>query len=597
MASVLSTSTIDSLITSYENNEYNKIIEPLNTTVDKYTKLSSVYTDFTTKLDALKSTLANLKLTNTDSLFSVNSTTSSNTSFVSATASNLASLGTYDIRVDQIAKSDIAISQDLTSATANAITGTHSFQIKTGDGSGGEFLSNVDVTFTSSETNQTVIQKIADAVNADQAVVSSNQKTAASSYSGGATSFVLDLNGTQTTISATGGGTYEQLVDELVANINTNVSGVTAKKILDSPSPGDVKLQLTVNDKSNYISITHSTGFDIVTDLGIGVTKEKGAGGIVTASSFSPTTTTSQLSLTSKDTGVDYRIKDLSDSSGSTALNSIGLNLGTTRTAFNQTTNPDTSGFLYSDITTANSQLNSKFTFNNLSIQRNSNTISDLVNGVTFNLNSVMQPTDSTVNLSVSRDSTSIRSTIEDFITKFNDIFTYLKNNSQTSTTGNRGALIYDGNATSIISSLTSAGFSKISGLPNGAIDSLSQIGITFDPLAGLSITDSTLLDSKIDQSPSEVEALFNSSNGIANTLFDRINPFLGSGGYLATTQSTYDQNVTNFNDRITSAKDRIIKSSDLLRKSYQEIQLQLANLESSQSLFNTVVPSNGGLF
>ena len=348
MASVLSTSTINSLVNSFSNNEYTKFIAPLNIVVDKYTKLSSVYSDFTTKLDALKSNLSNLKLTNTDSVFSVNTTTSSNTGFVSSTASNLASLGSYSFRVNQIAKSDIAISKDLTSATTNAITGTHSFQIKTGDGSGGEFISNVDVAFTSSETNQTVMQKIADAINSDQAVVLSNQKTASTSYTGGATSFVLDLNGTQTTISANGGGTYEDLVNELVTNINANVSGVTAKKILDSPSTGDVKLQLTVNDNSNYISISHSTGFDVVSDLGIGITKEKGAAGIVTASSFSPTTTTSQLSITSKNTGVDYRITNLSDFGSSTALNGIGLNLGTVRTNFDQSTSPDTSGFLYS---------------------------------------------------------------------------------------------------------------------------------------------------------------------------------------------------------------------------------------------------------
>ncbi|GBD88060.1 flagellar hook-associated protein 2 [bacterium BMS3Abin03] len=585
---ILSTSFINSLVGSYTYNETQKVVSPLQNKKSKYQNLSSAYSTFSTKLSSLKTVLTNLKLTGTDSLFNKNSTTTSNSSFVTATATSSSSNGAYTFRINQLAKSDVAISTDVTSATTNSITGTHDFLIKTGDGSTGEFVSNIEVTFTASETNQTVMEKIADAINSDKAVIESGTKTASSSYSDGASSFVIDLNGTETTISVTGGGTYEDLINEIVSNINDNIDGITAEKVLDSPNTGDVSLKLTVNDSSDYISITHSSGFDLVTDLNISATKEKGASGIVTASAFSPTSTTSQLSITSKETGVDYRIKDISDSGSSTALASVGLNLGTTRTVFDQSPDPDTAGFLYSDITDTNNQLNSKFDFNGLTLQRNSNSVSNLVTGVTFKLQSVMQTSDTTVNMTVVNDVSSIKSSIEDFISKFNDLYTFLRENTK-STLDGRGLLISDTNASSILSSLSSISYTQVSGLSAGNLNLLSQIGISFSSSTGLSISDTSQLETKISEDASQVEALFNSTNGIANTLYDKIDPYLGSGGYLALAQSSFENNISTYDDRIVSAQKRINKSADNLRTSYEGLQIQLANLLATQNMLSFI--------
>jgi flagellar hook-associated protein 2 len=585
---ILSTSSINSLVSSYTFSESDKIVTPLLNKKSKYVNLSSTYSTFSSKLSSFKAALTNLKLTGSDSLFSSKSTTTSNSSFVSASASSSASNGSFAFRVDQLAKSDIAMSTDLTSSQTNVITGTHAFTIKTGDGSTGEYISNIEVTFDASETNQTVMEKVAAAINSDKAVIESGAKTASSTYSGGASSFIIDLNGTETTISVNGGGTYEELIDEIVSNINTDISGVTAEKVLDSPSTGDVSLKLTVDDASNYISVTSSTGFDIVTDLNISATKEKGASGIVTASAFSPTSTTFQLSITAKETGVDYRIKDLSDSGVSTALNAVGLNLGTSRTSFDQSTDPDTAGFLYSDITDANNQLNSKFDFNGLTLQRNSNSVSDLVTGVTYTLNSVMQSSDTTVNISVKNNVDSIKSTIQDFITKFNDVYTFLRENTK-STLDGRGQLIGDSNASSILSDLSAISYTPVSGITAGNLNILYQIGISFNSSTGLSISDSGLLETKIAEDASQVEAIFNSTNGIANTLYNKIDPYLGADGYLAFAQSSFDNNVSAYEDRIANAQKRINKSADYLRRSYEDLQNQLAVLISSQNMLGFI--------
>ncbi len=589
--SALTTSSITNLINQYKANEQQRRIQPMLTKISKYKNSSSAYGTLSSKLDSLKTVLAKIKETDTDSIFISKKASLSNSSFLSATATSSASIGASSLRVNQLAKSDIAVSQDIDTSTAGAnslglSTGTYSFMINTGDGSTGEYTSKISVDIDGTDSNSSVLEKIKDAVNADEAVVESNTVTGA--YAGGTTSFKINLNGTETTITDSTATTYEELIDNIVSQISSDVAGVTAEKVTNG---SDFQLKLTVDDASNYISITHDSGFDLVSDLGISATKEKGAAGIVDASVFSAVTGSSQLSFTSSETGLDYRIKNISDSSGN-LLDSIGLNLGSSRPSFDQDISPNTAGFIYSDITAANNQLNSKLTFNGLSVQRNTNTIDDLVSGVTFSLKSIMSDTDDDVNLTVGNDIQSIRSDIESFVTKFNDIYSYIKNNSMSSN-GVRGAFLGDSTATGLRTKLGNLAYSEVSGLTGDSnFNKLSSIGITFTSTSGLSITDSSLLDESLTNSIDEVESLFNSTNGIANQFYDLVEPYLESDGYLANIKNSYESNVTYLNDKVTSSESQIDKSSLVLRSRYEDMQKQVLILLNSQSLYNSIASS-----
>jgi len=588
MSGILSSSTINSLVQSYVSNQTNISVTPLQNQVQNYQNIVSSYGTLSTNLSALNTELATLQTSDSSSIFASKTATSSNSTFVTATASGSASIGVASIRINQLAQNDTAVSQNLTSATANAITGTHHFVINGGDGNGGQTNSDVYVTFGTSETNQTVMQKIANAINSNQAVVTSASKSAAAAYSGGAASIAVNLNGTTTTLNLNSGDTtYDQVLNDIASQINSNVSGVSAKVIADPNISGNEMLQMTVQNNSNYISISNASGYNIVGDLGIAATEEKSAAGTMTASVFTPSSGQSQLSLTAAQTGLDYRIMNMSDASGGTALSSVGLNLGTSRPAFSQSTSPNTAGFIYADTSLANNLLNSKFVYNGISLQNNLNKVSNLVSGVTYNLNSVMQPTDTTVNVSVGTDVTTIQSEIQNFITKFNTAYTYVKSNSTPGTT-NRGVFMGDANGYTILNGLGSIGYSAVSGLPAGNLNYLTQIGISFDPNNGLSVSNSTELQQAIANNSSQVEAMFNSTNGIANSLSKFISPYLGAGGYLALTQNSYNNNISYLNNRITSAQTTINTEANNLTNQYQQMQAQLTTLTNMQSYYNS---------
>ncbi len=585
---LLSSSGIDRLISNYTKVEQRRRLQPLTTKKSSYETKNNAFSTLNSKLSSLKTVLENLKTTGSSSEFTYKEATSSNETFLTASATSSAGIGTYNLRISQLAKADIAISKDIDTSSdgANTLgitTGTYEFTIKTGDGSTGEYVSHIKVDLDGDDSNEEIMEDIRDAINSDKAVVESAKKSG--DYTGGETSFDIDVNGTTTTITDDGGGTYSDLIDRLVSKINSDVDGVTAEKVENDD--GTYQLKITVDNTDDYISISHNSGFDLVTDLDIEVTKEKGASGIVTASVYSPTTGTSQFSITSKETGLDYRIKELSDTTGD-ALDVLGLNLGTSRPTYDQSTDPDTPGFLYADVTEANNQLNAKLTFNGVNVQRNSNTVSDLVTGVTFTLKSVMESSDNDVTVNVKNDVTTIKSKIQDFIDKFNDVYSYIKNNSLNDN-GVRGPFLGEALTSALRSNMTTYAYSEVTGLTSGAINKLSQIGISFSPDTGLTISDDSELEDQIKSNIDEVEDLFNSSDGIANKLYDLIDPYLGTGGYLDNLQDSYEENISYLNDRIQSIQKQIDKSADTLRDKYEKMQQQLVEIIAAQNLMNQI--------
>lgn len=590
-------SQIDALVAQYTQQETNAKVVPLQNNQQRYQDISNGYDTLSTKLTDLQTSVNTLQQTGSSSVFEDKTTTSSNSSFVTATATSSATPSGYQIRVTQLAKSDVVVSQDQTSATANAITGTQTFDIAAGGGTAGQLISHVSVTFGASETNQTVMQKVASAINSSQAVVTSTAKTDTTAPAGGAaTSFTINLNGTTTTIPVTNVSSYGAMMDNIVTQITQLVPGLTVQKLTNSPTAGHDQLQIKVNNASNYITITPpASGYDVVTDLGVGVSNLVAASGIVTASVFSPTSTTSQLSLTASKTGLDYRVENLTDTNGGTALASVGLNIGTTRPTFSQTTAPNTPGYIYPDTTTAGNQLNSVFTFNGLTIQRNSNSVSDLASGVTFNLAAVQQATDPTATITVQPDVTTITSSIQDFITKFNAAYTNIKSNSITSQS-ERGIFVGDANAQTLLQTLSSLTYGQVAGLPLGNLSYLVQLGITFDTTNGLSITDNNELKSQITATPDQVGAIFNSGSGVATKIYNEITPYLGAGGYLAKTKAIYQTDIQSLSDRVTNEKALIDKEAQTLRDQYVQLQVAMSQLSSTYSMFG-VGNTSGSLF
>lgn len=409
-----------------------------------------------------------------------------------------------------------------------------------------------------------------------QSVLSSLKTTTSSSVFN--TKAATSSNTAFATASATGSASSSSYVMR-VNRLAKNDSLLSANKTSEDNSTitaGDYKFNVKVGDVQKDLTVTIGTDNSyktVMQSIRDAVNADDELSDVISASVFSPTTSTSKLSFTSKTSGSDNAI-ELTDTDS--LLSKLGITGSRTPLM-----SGDGGGFV-----NTLDNLDSEIVFNNITVTRGSNTISDLVDGVTFNLKNQMVASDSDVNISVANDITQAKSKIESFVSSFNSIYGYLKTNS-TSSKDTRGTLYGDSSTTTLLSNLGRMAYSQVSGINTGELSLLSQIGISFDSTNGLSISDSSALTTKLTEVPEQVANLFNSTNGVASKLYELVNPYLGSTGYLANRQSSISTNVTSLTDRITSVQARIDKSAESLRSQYEQLQVQLLTLINTQGVYN----------
>ncbi len=130
----------------------------------------------------------------------------------------------------------------------------------------------------------------------------------------------------------------------------------------------------------------------------------------------------------------------------------------------------------------------------NVTVTKSSNTISDLIPGVTLNL--VGESASTTVTLKVDRDLTAIKSKIKSMADSFNSIMSYIKTqfsyDEKTKKTG--GILFGDGTLSTVKSELINTATRTVTGLSSD-YNRLALIGVALDSSAKLAIDDTKLTD------------------------------------------------------------------------------------------------------
>lgn len=158
---ILSTSSITKLINSSKQSEYFKRITPLQQKKSKFSNLSTTWSSLNTKLNSFKSILSDLKDINAGGSFTAKSAELTSNEYFTATANSSASLSSYNLRVNQLAKTDLVMSNTVnTSDVAGLSAGTYTFQVASGDTD-----QNIDVQVAGSETKKELMELIADAIN------------------------------------------------------------------------------------------------------------------------------------------------------------------------------------------------------------------------------------------------------------------------------------------------------------------------------------------------------------------------------------------------------------------------------------------------
>jgi flagellar hook-associated protein 2 len=333
----------------------------------------------------------------------------------------------------------------------------------------------------------------------------------------------------------------------------------------------------------------------------------------VQSTSFASTTaavTTGTLTITVGSTNTNITIdatnntltglKDAINNSGAAATASIvqvstsdyrlvvqSKNTGTANTFTLSGTLTDPGGSLNGH-TEVQAARDAVFFVNTLQITRSSNTVSDVITGVTLTLlkegnrNGLLDasPTDPLSTVTVSSDTAAIKSSIQKFVDAYNDVAKIVNDQLKLDpTTKRQGALAGDPVLRGVLSQLR-AELSRTGGIGTG-FKYLSDIGISFEKDGTLKVND-TKLTAALSKDPTGVSNLFLSSqNGIGKRIPDAVDDFISLvDGTLTFRQKGINTSITGTDKKITREEARIAA----LEKKLID---QFSSLEKLVSQFN----------
>jgi flagellar hook-associated protein 2 len=231
------------------------------------------------------------------------------------------------------------------------------------------------------------------------------------------------------------------------------------------------------------------------------------------------------------------------------------------------------------------------FSANGLTVTRSSNKISDVIPGLTFVLlkegdkDGLIESTDPSANVTVSVDSTAIKSAITGFVESFNAA-TKIVNSQFTldPNTERQGSLAGDASLRGILSRLRKE-LSSAGGIGVG-FKFISDIGVTFQKDGSL-IVDDAKLSSALETDPTGVSNLFTIvQNGIGKRIPDAVDDFISSvDGALTFRQKGIQASIQRIDEKVAREGERIAALERRLTQQFSTLE-QLVSQLNSQGQF-----------
>ena len=334
--------------------------------------------------------------------------------------------------------------------------------------------------------------------------------------------------------TATFGGTVG---DTFTATVGTNTLTV------------DISTAMTLDELNTAINSAAATS-----GVALSSTVITGNGGI------------QKLTLTSNTDGYDNRVQIGVGGVPNAIETTLGL----------ATINTDSAGVLL----TADTQLDSEMVVDGLTLTRASNTVTDVITGVTLNLKDI---TTSAETITVSLDTNSVKSAVNNFVTSYNDLMTTMDQLSAFDpVTGTRSVLLGDATLRTVEYALRNELSKTVSGV-TGSFDSLSSIGITTERDGSITL-DSTVLDTAITNNFDDIGQLFASTDGVANRFDTLVDAYASSSGIIDARVDSINVSISDIGDQRTALTRRLDKLETRYFAQFNAMDLMVNQLQATSS-------------
>lgn len=212
-----------------------------------------------------------------------------------------------------------------------------------------------------------------------------------------------------------------------------------------------------------------------------------------------------------------------------------------------------------------------------IGIQKSSNSITDVVPGITLELKSGGAAT-----ISVSRNNDAITEKVTAFVDAYNKLATTIGDLRKKG-----GVLEADGASRSLLAELQGE-FNTAVAVSGGAYSYLSQVGVSFGKDGKLSVN-KTELSTALDTNLSSVVALFSdTTQGVASRLYNRANGMLQSDGLIDSREDGLNDRIRFANDSIDQVKVRLENVEKRLRAQFAALDTLVGSLQQTSSFLSS---------
>lgn len=307
--------------------------------------------------------------------------------------------------------------------------------------------------------------------------------------------------------------------------------------------------------------------------------------------------------INDSDSGVSATLIKLSDNKYALSLtaDSTGKPINFSISSDGDSSSNDANGLsrLYSDpenqsmdITQAAEK--ASFTFNGLDIERNENTIDDLIDGVTITLvKADEEDEENTVTVEVKKKYSGMENALQSFVEAYNSMISVFgEEQYYDSDSGDSGTLFGDYSATIIKNGVVNLLKTKVDGISD-SVNSLSALGIEMTEDGTLDFDSDTFSDI-IEDNEEDIVSFFTSDDegnkGLAVKLYSYLESYTQSDGIIESRTDSYQSSIDELDDKIESKQLLIDKREERLWKYYNTLESKLAELDSLQTAVESMI-------
>ncbi|NYF81055.1 flagellar filament capping protein FliD [Granulicella arctica] len=373
---------------------------------------------------------------------------------------------------------------------------------------------------------------------------------------------------------------------------DTNVLTLTGATSASVAGSHTVVVKSLAETSSNYSDTL--TNADDTLSGSITIQVGSGTAQTVTVDSSSDSLSTLATAINSADIGVNASV--ITDANGSrlSLVSSTSGSAGqlTITSALTDSTTGNSIGF-----SVGQTGVNASLTVDGISVSSASNTVTNAIPGVTFQLLSALPGTQ--VQVQITNDDTDVSTALSTFVTAYNAVVKDITTQEGKDSSGNAEPLYGSPTLSLLQTQLSQA---MIAGTASGSISSVTQLGISFNTDGTLSLNTDTL-QSTLDSDYSDVVGYLQNTGSFGQSLATTLNS-LGSQApdgvvYLAQQQNSTEEtalnlNITNENALLATQKTALTTELNTANEILQAIPSQLNEVNELYSALTGYNTGNG---